>query len=246
MTENNRERRTALVTGGSRGIGRAISLRLARDGFHVVINYIRDRNEAKRTLTTIIMNGGSAELSQFDVSDVDAVQSSLGDIMARHQIDVLVLNAGIRKDGLLALMTDRQWREVIEVNLLSFLSIVKPVVRQMLLNRHGSVIVISSTSAQAGLPGQANYAASKAGLIGATKSLALECAKRNVLANVVAPGYIETDMTKDVDRQRILASVPMQRLGRPEEVAGVVSFLASEEARYITGQVIAVNGGAYM
>lgn len=237
--------RTALVTGGSGGIGKAISSRLAIDGYHVIIHYRNNFEEAERTSSSIQATGGSCELVRFDITSNSEVQKNVNDLLASHRIDVLVLNAGIRQDGLFALMTLNQWKEVIDTNLMSFYYITKPIVKQMLLNRRGSVVVISSTSGQSGLKGQTNYAASKAGLLGATKALALECAPRNVLVNALTPGLIETQMTKDLDSQKLRQSIPLNRFGKPEEVAGVVSFLCSKDSRYITGQVIAVNGGLY-
>ena len=242
------KQKVALVTGGSRGIGRAISQRLAKDGFHVVINYRSNTKEAEATLAAIVAEGGSAELCQFDVTDKEAVQKSLADVCARHSeaLHTLVLCAGIHQDNILIFMTQQQWDDVLSTDLLSFYSVVKPVVRQLLLNRRGRVIVISSTSGESGLPGQVNYSAAKAGLIGATKALAAECAKRNVLVNAVTPGFIETDMTGGMATKELTGRIPMGRMGTPREVASAVSFLASDESSYITGQVIRVNGGIYM
>lgn len=236
----------ALVTGGSRGIGRAISLRLAREGYHVIVHFFRNYQEAENTAALITENGGSCELTHFNAADFNEIKKCLDDILATHQINVLVLNAGIRHDNLLGLMTSSQWETVIDTNLNSFFYITKPVIKQMLLNRNGSVVVISSASGQTGREGQTNYAASKAGLLGATKALALECARRNVRVNAVAPGFIATQMTDGSDIQKLYQTIPLKRFGRPEEVAGVVAFLCSEDSAYITGQVIAVNGGVYM
>ncbi len=236
----------ALVTGGSRGIGRAISLRLARDGYHVIVHFFRNYQEAEKTASLITENGGSCELTHFNAADFNEIKKCLDDILAAYQINVLVLNAGIRHDNLLGLMTSSQWETVIDTNLNSFFYITKPVMKQMLLNRNGSIVVISSASGQTGREGQTNYAASKAGLLGATKALALECARRNVRVNAVSPGFIATQMTDGFDIQKLCQTIPLKRFGRPEEVAGVVAFLCSEDSAYITGQVIAVNGGAYM
>jgi 3-oxoacyl-[acyl-carrier protein] reductase len=243
-----KKKKVALVTGGSRGIGRAISLRLAHDGFHVVINYRANTKEAETALAEIFAEGGSAELCRFDVTDKEAVQKSLTDVCARYEgtIHTLVLCAGVHQDNLLIFMTQQQWDDVLSTDLLSFYSVVKPVVRQLLLNRSGRVIVISSTSGESGLPGQVNYSAAKAGLLGATKALAAECAKRNVLVNAVTPGFIETDMTDGIKTKELSGRIPLGRLGAPSEVASVVSFLASDESSYITGQVVRVNGGIYM
>jgi 3-oxoacyl-[acyl-carrier protein] reductase len=241
-------KKVALVTGGSRGIGRAISQRLAKDGFHVAINYRSNTQEAEATLAAIVADGGSAELCQFDVTDKDAVRTSIADLCTRHTetIHTLVLCAGVHQDNLLIFMTQQQWDDVLSIDLLSFYSVVKPVVKQMLLNRRGRVIVISSTSGESGLPGQVNYSAAKAGLIGATKALAAECAKRNVLVNAVTPGFIETDMIDPAKTKELGGRIPLGRVGTPAEVASAVSFLASDESSYITGQVIRVNGGIYM
>jgi 3-oxoacyl-[acyl-carrier protein] reductase len=241
-------KKVALVTGGSRGIGRAISQRLAKDGFHVVINYRSNTKEAEATLAAIVTEGGSAEVCRFDVTDKEAVRKSLADICTRHTetIHTLVLCAGVHQDNLLIFMTQQQWDDVLSIDLLSFYSVVKPLVKQMLLNRRGRVIVISSTSGESGLPGQVNYSAAKAGLIGATKALAAECAKRNVLVNAVTPGFIETEMVDAAKTKELSGRIPLGRIGRPGEVASAVSFLASNESSYITGQVIRVNGGIYM
>jgi 3-oxoacyl-[acyl-carrier protein] reductase len=241
-------KKVALVTGASRGIGRAIAQRLAADGFHVIINYRSNTKEAEATLAGIAAAGGAGECAMFDVSDRDAVKKNLEEICGRYAetMHTLVLCAGIRRDGLLIFMPPEHWDEVLSTDLLSFYSVVKPFVKQLLLNRQGRVIVVSSTSGESGLPGQVNYSAAKAGLIGATKALAAECAKRNVLVNAVTPGFIETDMTGGMATKELAGRIPMGRMGKPSEVASAVSFLASDESSYITGQVIRVNGGIYM
>jgi 3-oxoacyl-[acyl-carrier protein] reductase len=240
------QKQTALITGGSRGIGRAISLRLARDGYHVVVNYRKSESEALTTLTQIRDGGGSGELLPFDVTEHAAASKAIEELLARRVISVLVLCAGVRHDEALVFMNKDQWESVMAVNLDSFFTVVQPIVRHMLLNRDGRVIAISSTSGETGLSGQVNYAAAKAGVIGAIKSLALECAKRGVLVNAITPGFIETEMLEGLDLKETAARIPLKRLGRPEEVAAVASFLASSDASYITGQVIRVNGGIYL
>ena len=236
----------ALVTGAGRGIGRAIALRLARDGCHVIINFRGNIGAARATLDLIGETGGSAELCQFDVADRKATGAALAELLTKHTLRVLVLCAGIHRDELLVFMDEDQWDSVLSTNLNSFYAVAKPVVKQMLLNRSGRVIVISSTSGETGLPGQVNYSAAKAGLIGAVKALALECARRGVLVNAVTPGFIDTGMTEGLNLQEIKGKIPMNRLGTPAEVASAVSFLASPDSSYITGQVVRVNGGIYL
>ncbi len=240
------EKKTVLVIGGGRGIGRAVSVRCARDGYHVIINYRANTDEATVTLKTITDAGGSAELRQFDIVNSAATARSIAELLAVRPVDALVHCAGIRRDELLVFMQEEQWDEVLDTNLKSFYRIVRPVVKEMLLRRQGRIVVISSTSGQAGLPGQVHYSAAKAGLIGAVKALALECAKRNVLVNAVAPGFIATDMTGDVHVKEFVKRIPLQRFGGAEEVASVVAFLLSDDSSYMTGQVVAVNGGIYL
>ena len=240
--------RNALVTGGSRGIGRAICISLAKDGFHVIINYKSGKDEAEATLAAIVENGGSAEILQFDVSSQESVEKALGDwqaLNAGKYIQVLVNNAGIRKDALVMWMKNEEWNDVINTNLNSFLYITRFLIKDMLLNKAGRIINVVSLSGIKGLPGQANYSAAKGGVIAATKALAQEIAKKNVTVNAVAPGFIRTDMTKELDEAQLKMMIPMGRFGKPEEVASAVRFLASDEASYITGSVINVNGGLY-
>jgi 3-oxoacyl-[acyl-carrier protein] reductase len=239
-------KKAALITGGSRGIGRAISMRLAADGYHVIINYRSNHQQANQTLSDITASGGSGELCCFDVTDRAVASKAIEELIARQPLYALVFSAGIHQDNLLIYMTEEQWRDVLETNLMCFHAIVKPIIRQMVLQRTGRVVVISSTSGESGVPGQVNYSAAKAGLIGAVKSLALECAKRNVLVNAVTPGFIQTDMMENMNIKEISGRIPMARIGKPEEVASVVSFLSSDDASYITGQVIRVNGGIYL
>ena len=236
----------ALVTGASRGIGRAIAERLAKDGYTVLINYHSNRAAAEATKAAIEANGGQAELLPFDVSDGQAIETALTTWDAAHKgehIDVLVNNAGIRRDGLLVFMSEEEWHEVIRTTTEGFYYTTKHVLPAMLRARHGRIVNISSVSGVSGLPGQVNYSAAKAALIGATKALSKEIAARKVTVNAVAPGFIATDMTADLDEAELKKTIPAGRFGQPEEVAALVAFLCSDEAAYITGQVIEIAGG---
>lgn len=240
------KKKIALVTGASRGIGRAIAMALAQDGCHLLLNYHSRRAEAQETLDLIESRGGSGELCPFDVADAAACESALAKIIKAHPcIDVLVNNAGIRQDALLVFMKPEQWAQVIAANLTSFFNVTQPIAKQMALHRRGRIVSIASTAGQTGVEGQANYAAAKAGVIGASKTLAREVAKRGVTVNVVAPGFIETEMTKDLPREQLLKQIPAGRFGKPEEVAAAVAFLCSDSAAYINGAVININGGVY-
>jgi 3-oxoacyl-[acyl-carrier protein] reductase len=240
------DKRVALVTGASRGIGRAVALALAASGNHVLINFRSRQPEAEETLTLIQGAGGNGELCPFDVADPAASEHAITAILQKHQrIDVLVNNAGIRHDSLLVFMTPEQWAHVIATNLNSFFNVTKPVAKQMALQRRGRIVSIASTAGQTGVEGQVNYAAAKAGVIGASKALAREVAKRGVTVNVLAPGFIETDMTAGLPRDQVLAQIPAGRLGKPEEVAAAAVFLCSDSAAYITGAVLNINGGVY-
>jgi 3-oxoacyl-[acyl-carrier protein] reductase len=236
----------ALITGGSKGIGAAIAQVLASDGFDIWLNYKSDHNSASKTAQHVEEAGAKCLLLPFDVSDGEAVKAALSPLLENDTPYVVVNNAGYSKDTILAMMNEHEWRGVISVALDGFFFVTKLVLVNMLRKRQGRIINIVSTSGQSGMPGQVNYSAAKAGLIGATKALAAEVAKRNILVNAVSPGFIETDMTEGLPKERILPMIPLGRFGKPLEIAETVSFLASEKAAYITGQVIAVNGGAYM
>ena len=238
----------ALVTGGSRGIGRAVSLRLAKAGYTVIINYQSNEQAAQETLQAIQSQGGQAELLRFDVSNPESVQSALDAWQSSHPedyIDVLVNNAGIRRDNLLVWMEPDDFEAVLRTNLFSFYHVTRPLLTPMIRHKHGRIINIASLSGITGLPGQCNYAAAKGGLIAATKSLAKEVAKKNVTVNAVAPGFIRTDMTDGLEEAELKKTVPMNRFGSAEEVAALVAFLASDDASYITGECISINGGLY-
>ena len=237
-------KKLAIVTGASRGIGRAICLELARCGFFLIINYRSDEPGAVETLRKVEAEGAGGEIMPFDVADPDAAQSAVDRILQRHSsIDVLVNNAGITADELFVLMSKKSWHAVIDTSLHGFFNITRPVLEKMVVEKKGAVVSIASVSAFMPNRGQANYAAAKAGLIGASRSVAAEVARLGVRVNVVAPGLIETDMTRDLPLPNIKSLIPMARIGRAEEVAKVVRFLCSEDASYITGQVITVNGG---
>ena len=238
----------ALVTGGSRGIGRAISLKMAAMGYYVLVNYKSNLKEADTTLHQIKQAGGNGELMQFDVSDrvqIKEVLQTWININESSDIDVLVNNAGIRDDSLMVWLKDEQWDNVIKTNLDSFFYVTRLVLEEMMVNRFGRIINVVSLSGIKGLPGQTNYSAAKAGVIGATKALAQEVGRSGITVNAVAPGFIKTDMTEGLDEKDLRRQIPVNRFGLPEEVADAVGFLASKEASYITGQVLSVNGGLY-
>ena len=235
----------ALVTGGSRGIGRAICRKLASMGYHVLINYVSREDAALQTLELI---GGQGETIRFDVADPEAVAAAVSLWQQAHPeeyIEVLVNNAGIRKDSLLIWMEPEDWRKVLDTTLGGFYNVTQAILQPMLLHKYGRIINVSSLSGLKGLPGQTNYSAAKGGLIAATKALAQEVARKKVTVNAVAPGFIRTDMVEGLDEAALKKDIPAARFGEPEEVASIVGFLASEEASYITGEVISVNGGLY-
>ncbi len=237
----------AVVTGGSRGIGAAVVKQLAQDGYDIVINYRGNHTAAEETAAVVREHGREVELLACDVSDRIAVKEALTALVERRGApDVLVVNAGITKDGLLALMGDEEWDDVLAIGLGGFYNIVRPLIGPMLQRRTGRIVTMSSVTGLMGNPGQVNYAAAKGGLIAATKSLAKEIAKRTLTANVVAPGLIDTDMTRDLPLDHLKAAIPMGRLGTVEEVASAVSWLCSPGAAYVTGQVLNVGGGIYM
>lgn len=238
----------ALVTGGSRGIGRACCVKLAEMGCHLLINYHSNKEAAEETLQMVREKGSDGELLKFDVSIQEEVESAINGWIEQNEgnhISILVNNAGIRKDALVMWMKDDEWQDVININLNSFLYVTRLLIQDMLINKFGRIINVVSLSGLKGLPGQVNYSAAKAGVIGATKAMAQEVARKKVTVNAVAPGFIRTDMTKDIDESQLKSMIPMGRFGNPEEVAGIVGFLASDEASYITGAVINVNGGLY-
>ena len=238
----------ALVTGGSRGIGRAICIKMAEMGYNVLINYKSNEEEANNTLTLVKEKGVDGEIIQFDVADKEQIKSKLGGWMEANTdkvIEVLVNNAGIRDDGLMIFMKDEQWDSVIKTNLDGFFYVTRLVVNSMLQKKYGRIINIVSLSGLKGLPGQTNYSAAKAGVIGATKALAQEIGRKGITVNAVAPGFIKTDMTEGLNEAELKNLVPLKRFGLPEEVAHTVGFLATEGAAYITGEVISVNGGLY-
>lgn len=239
----------ALVTGGSRGIGKAVAIKLAKEGWPVIINYRSNQEAAQATLNEIVAAGGTAELLPFNVASPEETEAAIDRWEAAHPDDwvgVLVNNAGIRRDGTMFMMSDNDWHSVLDTTLNGFFYITRRLLKHMMpRKRGGRIINMASLSGLKGLPGQANYSAAKAALIGATKALAQEVAPRGVTVNAVAPGFIATDMTSDLDEGELKKMIPAGRFGRPEEVAALTAFLASDDAAYITGQAISINGGLY-
>jgi 3-oxoacyl-[acyl-carrier protein] reductase len=236
----------ALVTGGSRGIGRAVCIELAVRGFPVIINYASNSAAALETKQLVEEKGGKAELLPFNVADGAAVDKAFDTWTASHPDDyigVVVNNAGVRQDALMIFMQDEQWNEVLDVSLNGFFYVTRRALKSMLTKRNGRIINIVSLSGLKGMPGQTNYSAAKAAVIGATKALAQEVAPRKVTVNAIAPGFIATDMTKELNEDELKKTIPLGRFGKPEEVATLVGFLSSDDAAYITGEVISVNGG---
>lgn len=238
----------ALITGGSRGIGAAICKKLYKQGYGIIVNYFKSDNAAKEVVDFIISNGGYAEILKFDVSsekDVDEAIEKWEDNHPNDYISVVINNAGIREDNLLIFLQTDQWQRVINTTLNGFFFVTRRLLKRMLTKRDGRIINIASLSGINGLSGQVNYSAAKAALIGATKSLAKEVAPRNITVNAIAPGFIKTDMTKDLNEEELKKQIPVGRFGEVEEVAALVAFLVSDEASYITGETISINGGLF-
>lgn len=238
----------ALVTGGSRGIGRAVCLKLAEMGYHVIINYVNNLPEAKKTLELVRATGQDGEIMMFDVSNSGQVRKAIEawqDAHQDHYIEVLVNNAGIRRDNILALMPEEDWDQVINTTLKGFYNTTQQLLQPMMRHKYGRIVNMASVSGLGGTQGQTNYSAAKGGLIAATKALAKEVARKNITVNAVAPGFIKTDMVDGLDEETLRSTIPANRFGTPEEVAEAVGFLASNAASYITGNVISINGGLY-
>ena len=236
----------ALVTGASKGIGRAICVELAKAGHRVIVNYRSDEKGAAETLTMVRSAGSDGRIFQFDVTDIEQSQEAVEHIIKEEgSVDILVNNAGITADGLFIMMPRRDWDRVIETSLNGFYNVTKPVLEKMIRRKRGSIVSIASVAGLVANRGQANYSAAKAGLIAASRSVASEVARLGIRVNVVAPGLIHTDMIKDAPIDNIKTLIPMARIGQPAEVAKVVRFLCSDDASYVTGQVLSVNGGMF-
>lgn len=242
-------KKVALITGASRGLGRAIAIQLAKDlSYHILVNYAGNENAAQETANTIIENGGTAELMQFDVKNGDEVKAKINEWQTNNAdalIEVLVNNAGITRDNLFPLVSEQDWDDVMNTSVKGMYNCTQAVISKMLRNRYGRIINVASLSGLKGNPGQTNYSAAKGAMIASTKALSQEIAKRNITVNAVAPGFIESDMTAELDQDSLKKIVPANRFGKAEEVAHLVSFLASPKASYITGEVININGGLY-
>lgn len=239
-------KKIAFITGAGRGIGKATAIRLAKDGFDIWINYKSNTLAAEKTRNEVTAEGVNCSLLPFDVSNTEETLKILEDKISEAGTPfVLVNNAGITRDGILAMMSGDDWTSVINVHLNGFFNVTRAVLPYMIRKRCGRIINIVSVSGETGVGGQCNYSAAKSGIIGATRSLAMEVAKRGILVNAVSPGFIDTEMLAGLPMENIVKSIPLQRTGRPEEVASVVSFLASEDSSYITGQIISVNGGIH-
>ena len=249
MAEKGEKKRCALVTGGSRGIGRAVCVQLAKDSdYHIVINYNRNKEAALETLKQVEETGASAEIIQFNVVDAEVVKAALSQWEEANPnaiIEALVNNAGITKDGLFMWMPAEDWSSVINTSLNGFFNVTNYLIQKLLVNKYGRIVNMVSVSGLKGTPGQTNYSAAKGAVIAATKALAQEVAKRNVTVNAVAPGFIKTDMTSELNEKELKSMIPANRFGEAEEVAHVVSFLVSRKSSYITGETININGGIY-
>ncbi len=248
MNSNNYENKYALVTGGSRGIGRVVCEKLAEMGYHIIINYNSNETAAQETAELVEQQGVTATLMQFDVANKEQVDATLVKWMEDNPdniIEVLVNNAGFRKDALFMWMEQDLWEDVLNVNIAGFYNVTKPVFAKMLTNRYGRIVNVVSLSGIKGMPGQTNYSAAKAAVIGATKALAQEVGRAKITVNAVAPGFIKTDMTEGIEEKQYRSLIPLRRFGTSEEVADLVAFLASSKASYITGEVISINGGLH-
>jgi 3-oxoacyl-[acyl-carrier protein] reductase len=243
------KKKYALITGGSRGIGRAICVQLAKDSdYGILINYTKNKEAAEETLKQVVVVGGTGELVKFDVTDAQTVKNVLDTWHEDHKeaiIEVIVNNAGITKDGLFMWMKQEDWNDVINTSLNGFFNVTNHLIQKLLVNKYGRIVNMVSVSGLKGTPGQVNYSAAKGAIIAATKALAQEVAKRNVTVNAVAPGFVNTDMTGELDEKELKKMIPMNRFGNPEEIAHLVSFLVSKNASYITGEVVNINGGIY-
>ncbi|MBC8603391.1 3-oxoacyl-ACP reductase FabG [Parabacteroides acidifaciens] len=238
----------ALVTGGSRGIGRAVCVKLAQMGYHIIINYASNAAEAGKTLELVRQAGQDGEMLKFDVSDRRQTLFAIETWEKAHPeeyIEVLVNNAGIRRDDVLAFMPEEDWNRVLDITLGGFYNVTQSLLQPMLVHKFGRIINMASVSGMKGMPGQTNYSTAKGGIIAATKALAQEVARKNITVNAVAPGFIKTDMVEGLDEDTLKKTIPANRFGTPEEVAELVGFLASPAAGYITGSVISINGGLY-
>ncbi len=239
-------KKTALVIGGSRGIGRAIALRLAQSGFNIWLTYKGNHEAARGVKSEIESLGSACDMIPFDVSSYEETDAALTERVEQVTPEVLVYNAGISRDNLLMWMTKEEWNAVLSTNLNGFFNVTRAVLFSMLKAKSGRIVVVSSASGQIGQAGQVNYSAAKAGLIGAAKALAREVGRKNVFVNVVAPGFIETEMTAKIPKEQVLPLIPLHRVGTADDVASVVNFLCTEEHIYIHGQVIGINGGLAM